>query len=65
MNKKTEKTVQQIPREIRRLTKVVATIGSTIIDTRIGQIKAGREIIKTVVPKGKQPKRAPKHAGSA
>ena len=65
MNKNTEKAVKQIPHEIRKLTKVVATIGGTIIDTRIGQIKAGRETIKTVVPKGKHAHRGKKQAGSA
>ena len=60
MNKKTEKAVTQIPREIRKLTRVVATIGGTMIDTRIGQIKIRRRIIKKVVPKGKQQKRGEK-----
>lgn len=56
MKKNTEKAVKQIPGEIRKLTRVVATIGETLIDARIGQIKRGKQAAKSVVPNQKTPK---------
>lgn len=46
MNKKTEKAVKEIPREIRKLTEVVATIGETLIDAKIKKINSGKSTIK-------------------
>jgi hypothetical protein len=60
MKKNTEKAVRRIPQEINRLSRVVAAIGETLIDGRIRHIRADREAAKSVVPKGKMPKRGRK-----
>ena len=60
MKRNTEKAVRQIPAEINRLARVVATIGESLIDTRIRQIKGGKNAIRNVVPNRKSPKRGRK-----
>ena len=49
MNKKTEKAVKQIPTEIRRLTKVVATIGQTVLDKKIKTTQKNAKEFKQIV----------------
>ncbi len=49
MNKKTEKAVKQIPTEIRRLTKVVATIGETMLDKKIKQTQKNAKEFKQTI----------------
>ena len=60
MKKNTEKAVRQIPAEINRLARVVATIGESLIDARIGQIKGSQRALKNVVPNRKSRKRGRK-----
>ena len=60
MKKNTEKAVRLIPAEINRLARVVATIGESLIDRRIGQIKGSQRALKNVVPNRKSRKRGRK-----
>jgi len=48
---KTEKAINQIPRELKKLTKVIATIGETLIDTRINKIKKNKKEFRRIVAK--------------
>ena len=46
MDEKTERAIRQVPREIRRKTKVIATIGEALIDTKIRNLKRSKEDAK-------------------
>lgn len=43
MEERTERAIRQVPREIRRQTRVIAAIGETLIDTKIKKLKAEHE----------------------
>jgi len=46
---KTEKAITQIPRELKKLTKVIAIIGETLIDTKITKIKRNEKEFRGIV----------------
>lgn len=46
MEEKTERALRQVPREIRRQTRVIAAIGETLIDAKIKKLKGEREAAK-------------------
>jgi len=51
MEEKTERAIRQMPREIRRQTKVIATIGEALIDTKIRNLKLSKEDAKYIFEK--------------
>ena len=46
MEKRTEKALRQVPRELLRQTRVIAAIGQTLIDAKIKKIDDENEAVK-------------------
>jgi len=57
MKNKTEKAITQIPQELKKLTQVIATIGETLIDTRISKIKQRERKFREIVEKTRREQR--------
>ncbi|HLC92475.1 MAG TPA: hypothetical protein VJH23_02090 [archaeon] len=57
MDEKTQRAIRQMPREIRRQTKVIATIGEALIDTKIKNLKRSKEDAKYIFEKIKEKKK--------
>ena len=53
-NKHTAKEVKQVAKELRKLTKVIAVIGKTMIDEKIKDIENKNEEFKELVKKEKE-----------
>ena len=51
MDEKTQRAIRQMPREIRKQTKVIATIGEALIDTKIRKLKRSRQDAKFLFKK--------------
>ena len=51
LDKKTREAIIQTPREIRRLTKVIAIIGETLFDAKLKKIKRSEKDFKELYNK--------------
>jgi len=51
VKQKTEEAIEQIPRELDKLTRIVSIIGETLFNTKIKKLKENKEQFKELVEK--------------
>ncbi len=56
LNERTERAIRQMPREMRRQTKVIATIGEALLDGRIRKMNHKKEIAERLSEKFRESK---------
>jgi hypothetical protein len=57
LEKETQKAITQIPKEIEKLTKVIAVIGETLLEIKILKLEENKKEFKRVIEEEKNQRR--------